>query len=126
MASATRRIEALCEEKVNPGGSEKKKGLMGSIRPLGFSWQRGIRQRPKLLRKDVVNQVFLEEAARAGAEGRAPTTNHIPDISSRGGPLWHHFRDADHAGHEVEMVDEQGSDDEAEEEKKPTRMPRTR
>ena len=78
------------------------------------------------MRKDVVNQVFLEEAARAGAEGRAPTTKHIPDVTSRGGPLWHHGGNANHAGHEREVEDEQGSEDEEEEEEKRTRMPTTR
>ena len=82
MASATRSIEELCQETVNPGRRNKAKGLVRSIRPLGFTWQRGIRKRPKLLRKEVVNQVLLEEAIRAATDGTEPNTKHIPDIRS--------------------------------------------
>ena len=127
MASATRRMEDLCQENVNPGGREKTKALVGSIRPLRFPWQRGICQRPRLLRKEVVNQVLLEEATRAATEGRAPTTKHTPDIRSRGGAMWRHGGDMDHKGYEGQMMEECESEGEKEEgEDQQTRMPKTR
>ena len=109
MAASTRRIEEICSENVNPGGRTKTKALIGSLRPLGFTWQRGIGERPRLLRKEVVNQVLLEEAAKARQEGRAPTTKHIPDIRSRGGPLWRHGPDVNHKGHEEQEAEGQAN-----------------
>ena len=72
---------------------------------MGFTWQRGIGERPKLLKKEVVNQVLLEEAAKGRQEGRAPTTKYTPDIRSRGWPLWRHGPDVNHKGYEEQAAE---------------------
>lgn len=119
MAAATRRLEVICKERVNPGGKHTAGLLVGSLQPMGYARMRGVRDRPKLRRKDVVNQVFLEEAVRASTEGRQPNLKHAPDITNRAGPLWRHGNDMMEKGRADEggNADEGGQTEEEEAEK---------
>ena len=94
---------------------------------MGFTWQRGIGERPKLLKKEVVNEVILEEAAKGRQEGTAPTTKYTPDIRSRGGPLWRHGPDVNHKGYEEQVADgHESGGGEAGQAERQTQMPKTR
>ena len=70
MAAATQRMETICADRHNPGEILTAGLLVESLLPMGYARVRGIRDRPNLRRKDVVNQVMLQEAARAHTWGR--------------------------------------------------------
>ena len=93
MAAATRRIGQLCGECVAPGGARATDAWVSTLRGLGFDSVRVIAAKPKLMKRDFVHQVMLQQDVAAATNMSDPTLDFVPDFSGVGPPLWKHGND---------------------------------